>query len=324
LKLKYKKNSLSKTKEIFKDADFIFSLGLGDSFSDIYGKDRFQKTDLIHVLARKYKKPYCMLPQTIGPFNDEKVKEKAGFSIKNADMVMARDKQSFDYVINNVPSQEKIGEFIDVAFFMPYEKVEMNHDYINIGLNVSGLLWQGGYTHNNQFNLNNNYQDTVHRIIKFFLEKPNVKLHLVGHVVFGDRWLMNDYLLCHDLCKEYNNSRVILAPYFLGPIEAKNYIAGLDFFMGARMHATIAAFSARVPVVPMAYSRKFNGLFIDTLQYPHMVDLKSDDIETILDKVNSSYCVHSELKDKIDNRMDTIVVEREKLIEQTLIDFLKI
>ena len=38
--------------------------------------------------------------------------------------------------------------------------------------------------------------------------------------------------------------KLVTAPRFATPSEAKSYIAGLDFFMGARMHACIAAFSS--------------------------------------------------------------------------------
>ena len=62
--------------------------------------------------------------------------------------------------------------------------------------------------------------------------------------------------------------RAIVAPAFRTPVEAKSYIAGMDFFAGARMHACIAAVSSGVPVYPLAYSRKFNGLFVETLGYP--------------------------------------------------------
>jgi len=54
-------------------------------------------------------------------------------------------------------------------------------------------------------------------------------------------------------------------------MEAKSFISSMDFFVGARMHACIAAFSSGVPVIPMAYSRKFNGLF-DSLEYSHVLD----------------------------------------------------
>ena len=81
---------------------------------------------------------------------------------------------------------------------------------------------------------------------------------------------------------------VVEAPRFQSPSEAKSYIAGLDFFMGARMHACIAAFSSGVPVVPMAYSRKFAGLF-GTLGYDYTVDCTSETREAILAKVIAAF-----------------------------------
>ena len=56
------------------------------------------------------------------------------------------------------------------------------------------------------------------------------------------------------------------------PVAAKSHIAGLDVFIGSRMHATIAAFTAGVPTVPVAYSRKFAGFF-GSLGYGALVDL---------------------------------------------------
>lgn len=97
----------NKAKQIFKNANFILDLGQGDSFADIYGFHRFNIIDRVHKLARRYNKPYCILPQTIGPFKDESIKEKAFESIRNAQLCMARDKQSYDYVINNIPEQKK-------------------------------------------------------------------------------------------------------------------------------------------------------------------------------------------------------------------------
>ena len=43
---------------------------------------------------------------------------------------------------------------------LPNEKVniEKDNNVLNIGINVSGLLWNGGYTRNNQFGLKFNYK----------------------------------------------------------------------------------------------------------------------------------------------------------------------
>ena len=105
---------------IFIKADYILDIGQGDSFSDIYGFTRFNSIDRIHRIANFLNKPYCILPQTIGPFKNYRVEHRAMKSISNASYCMARDKQSYDYVVNKIPSLKSVKEYIDVAFFLPY------------------------------------------------------------------------------------------------------------------------------------------------------------------------------------------------------------
>ena len=272
-------------------------------------------------LGLKYKKPYCLLPQTIGPFNLPNSPKRAKKAINLAQCVMTRDKQSCDYVKKLLPDKP-VTEIIDVAFFMPFKRKEFNKDFVHVGLNISALLWHGGYTGHNQFGLKCDYHQTVRRIIDYFLAQDRVVLHLVPHVVEADRGVENDYAVSYDLCEEYGNPRLVLSPFFLDPIAAKGYIAGMDFFMGARMHSTIAAFSSGVPVVPMAYSRKFNGLFVDTLQYPNVVDMKEQLDESILSAIQSAYGQRTVLKSIIAQRMSTTVAERGRLLEEKLKEFM--
>ena len=303
--------------KIFKQADYIMDIGQGDSFADIYGAKRFDKIDRIHRTARFLSKPYILLPQTIGPFTNPVIRQKAIKSITGASLVMTRDGQSLDYVKELAGSKPHVKEFIDVAFFLPYTKMNFDNDFVHVGLNISGLLWNGGYTRNNQFGLKTDYQQAMRKVLIWFLSKEKVKVHLISHVVAGERNIENDYEVAFDLWKTMHHDRLVLAPLFLSPIDVKSYIAGMDFFMGARMHATIAAFSAGVPVVPMAYSRKFNGLFIDTLSYSHVIDLKEDDENTILTMVKEDFSNRDSLQQEIADRMNTTVsTQKEKLINE--------
>jgi polysaccharide pyruvyl transferase WcaK-like protein len=45
--------------------------------------------------------------------------------------------------------------------------------------------------------------------------------------------------------------------------ELKGYIARLRFFVGARTHATIAAYSSLVPTLALGYSVKARGIALD-------------------------------------------------------------
>ena len=71
----------------------------------------------------------------------------------------------------------------------------------------------------------------------------------------------------------------------------------------------------------VAYSRKFNGLFEDTLDYHYMTDLKKQAADEVLSTIKDAFEKRSELKDIIHNRMSTTVKEREQLLYDDLRKF---
>jgi polysaccharide pyruvyl transferase WcaK-like protein len=301
--------------------DYVFDTSEGDSFSDIYGDERFYFHNSVKWHFIKKQILVMLLPQTIGPFNNLKIKNKAIKTIERCDMVLARDRQSFSF-LQNETNQKKVDEIIDMAFFMPYKKKMFSKESIHVGINISSLLWHGGYTKDNQFKLNVDYQSLIKKIIDCFLEIPTVIIHFVPHVVETDYTIENDYAVSFELSEKYKSDKIIVAPFFLTPILAKNYIAGFDFFIGARMHATIAAFSSLVPVYPMAYSRKFNGLFSDTLAYPYLGDMTIQSENEIIIKIIEAFKERDILRNIIQERMNTIVIEREKKLKRYITEFL--
>lgn len=295
-----------KTKRIL-SYDMIFDIAEGDSFTDIYGDKRFwnilNSKRFFSLLNRKQ----VLLPQTIGPFNN-KTHEKAAFkAMRKLEFIISRDRQSFAYTKKFLPA-EKLAESIDVAFYMPFERQRFAKDKIHVGLNISGLLWNGGYTKDNQFNLNTDYRKLILNYLDYFTAFEEVQLHVVPHVIPEDHPVEDDYQVSQEILKNYPN--VKLAPRFKNPIEAKGYIGGLDFFSGGRMHSCIAAYATGVPVVPMAYSRKFNGLFIDTLQYRFMGDCVNTDEEQVLKEITQGYENRNELKAAVDRGLSSIVEPR--------------
>lgn len=304
-------------------SDYILDMGEGDSFSDIYGKQRFVRINTPKRIFRFLGKKQLLLPQTIGPFKDPKIAKEAKKSIEKSDVVMTRDKLSYDYVINNT-SQKNVKELIDVAFFMPYTKKEFKNTKINIGLNISSLMWHGGYTKNNQFGFKVDYQQLMRQTIDFFLSQPNVQIHLVPHVVLLNAHVENDYEISRIIQDEFNSDKITLAPFFLDPIDAKNYISGLDFFVGARMHACIAAFSSGVPLYPVAYSRKFNGLFAESLVYPYLGDLINQTHEQFLEDLKEAFENRKMLSEKIQTAMVNIVIPRYTILMKELKKFLEV
>jgi polysaccharide pyruvyl transferase WcaK-like protein len=148
------------------------------------------------------------------------------------------------------------------------------------------------------FGLASDYPALMRRLIGEFARRKDCEVHLVPHVLSTHIAVEDDWRASEALVRDIPGN-ITLAPRFASPSEAKSYIAGMDFFMGARMHACIAAFSSGVPVVPMAYSRKFAGLF-DALGYRYTVDCTKEDGKSIETKIFAAYENRLALKEELD------------------------
>ncbi|MBF0244282.1 MAG: polysaccharide pyruvyl transferase family protein [Planctomycetes bacterium] len=306
---------------IFSEFDYVLDISEGDSFSDIYGAGRFHAQNFTKRAYAKRGIKQMLLPQTIGPYEDAAIEKMAIESIEACDTVLARDRQSYEF-LRQKTRQKNIDEIIDMAFFLPYEKNVFRDDQVHVGLNVSNLLWHGGYDESNQFGLVVDYRLLIDRIVKYFLAQKGVQLHLVPHVLDTRKTLENDYALSLELEGHYRSDRIRLAPFFLTPVMAKNYIAGMDFFAGARMHSAIAAFSSCVPVFPMAYSRKFSGLFVETLGYAPLGDMVRQDCDNVMQELCAAFENRGDLKKLIRKVLQGKVAERKALLKRHLERFL--
>ncbi|MDD2808406.1 polysaccharide pyruvyl transferase family protein [Rhodoferax sp.] len=290
---------LGKSKYItqIRGCDLALDIGAGDSFSDIYGMKHFFFLSLSKFIALLLGKPLILSPQTIGPFKSRIAVIASNYLIRNSNKVFARDGLSMAYLIAAGHSTNT-QEVIDVAFRLPYEKkIASNSIATKVGINVSGLLLNGGYTKNNQFGLTVDYPVLIDRLIAYFQSLPNTEVHLVAHVIARTLPVEDDYAAIIELGRKYPSA--IIAPEFQSPSEAKSYISGLDFFTGARMHACIGAYSSGVAVVPMAYSRKFNGLF-NSLGYTAIADLIKDSTDEAYSKIVSGFDDRVKLKQLVE------------------------
>ena len=282
--------------------DAIFDVTCGDGFSDIYLREQVLTTTRAKLFTEFTRTPLVLLPQTYGPFKDKVIEKMAGKAIIHAAKVYSRDQDSTDYV----RKLTGIDAFTatDMAFALPYVKKSLPQtECVRIGINVSGLLWNGGFREKNQFGLAFSYQDYIRKILHVLQKKPQYEVHLIPHVVGNEISCPDDDAnICEKLALEYN---MIFAGAFKTPIEAKNYIAAMDFFTGARMHSTIAALSAGIPVLPFSYSRKFEGMF-STLDYAWIISAKSMSLEEAIDLTLRSIEQRRELATNVISSMNKV------------------
>jgi colanic acid/amylovoran biosynthesis protein len=263
----------------FNNCNLIIDATAGDSFTDIYGLKNFIRIFLIKFYSIFAKPSVILAPQTIGPYKSNITKMIADIYLNFVNRIFIRDELSK----SSIPKRllKKVTVSTDMAFALPFKSAKIKKANGKIaGFNISGLLYSGG------FNLGRNDEFSYKRLCKKIIDlliNEGYEVFLVPHVVGGiNDNKDNDTKITFDLCK--SDQRIKMAPLFKDPIEAKSYISQFDLFIGSRMHATIAAASSGVPTIPLAYSRKFKGVF-EPLGYKTTLDLQCMSENEIIDRI---------------------------------------
>ena len=269
------------------ESDVVGDVRGGDSFSDIYGLKGFILGFLMSWSVLLVKGSMVQFPQTYGPYNSRIARWLARFLLKRSSIIIARDKESQKVAQELVGPQPKVLLSPDVAFSLESikpERIELEPPMSGpvpsgvIGLNVNGLMYNGGYTRKNMFGLKFNYAAFLPKLVGALLENQSGEVWLVPHTYAPRGQVESDNEASEKLRDSMppdlrNRVRVVAAEY--DQHELKGIIGQCDFFIGSRMHACIAALSQGVPCVGVAYSRKFSGVFESVNMAEWVVDARS-------------------------------------------------
>jgi colanic acid/amylovoran biosynthesis protein len=274
------------------EQDCILDIGGGDSFTDIYATRRYLYIWATKMMVIGRRVPLLLSPQTIGPFSKTPQTQMAQLALRGMRAVVVRDRPSFDAVSQLAPRARCVLS-TDVAFALPYQdrSAERGGRRLRVGVNVSGLLFGEALSGRNKFGLSFDYAAVTRQFIQGVLARGDADVHLLTHATTTDR-ADDDGWAVDQVAGEFPGT--VRVPDFVGPSEAKSYISSLDFLTAGRMHACIGALSSLTPVVPIAYSRKFRGVF-GMLDYPWFIDTQGHDTDGALALLNDGLDRRAEL-----------------------------
>jgi polysaccharide pyruvyl transferase WcaK-like protein len=259
--------------KIVSEADLVGDVRGGDSFSDIYGLNRFLLSFLMAWTVLLVKGTMVQFPQTYGPYRTPVARWLARFLLRKSSCIIARDIESRKVAEELVGPTQEVLLSPDVAFCLEAvipERIELAPPLSGplpsgvIGLNVNGLMYNGGYTRKNMFHLKLDYADFLAELIAALLAEYPGELWLIPHTYAPRGHVESDNEASEkvrsDLPRRLQRRiRFINAEY--DQHELKGIIGRCEFFIGSRMHSCIAALSQGIPCVGVAYSRKFAGVF---------------------------------------------------------------
>lgn len=302
----------------------VLDISGGDSFTDVYGPKRFRAMILTKRLALDAGVPLILLPQKLGPFSDPSFRAEAISVLRAATAVWVRDAQSYDFLREALgadfdPERHRLG--VDVAVALPARPPETlgvvssrwlagDSTIPLAGLNVSGLLCNDRDSARHSFGLKEFHTDQIDALAQALLTShANLRLLLVPHVQRPDGDPESDLDAARALKTRLGalgEGRVHVLEETLNAMELKWVLSRLDWFAGARMHATIGAFSSGVPTLGLGYTDKAQGVFAECGIGNEVVDLRRQGAREVADRARASFGSRSALKKALTRRIEGI------------------
>ena len=202
-----------------------------------------------------------------------------GASIGSEDLSPAkiRDLKKFDLLLVRETLSKIALEEVDIpnvrlcadgAFTMKQEILPFPKGWVEgntIGFNTSPLV-----IHKNPAS-----KQAALDLVQHILDTTDMTIAFTPHVIVPGN---DDYECLQEFYENFKTTgRVLLLPNDLNAIQYKGYIARMRFFIGARTHATIAAYSTLVPAMVLGYSIKSKGIAKDIFGEERLV-LNLDEI----------------------------------------------
>lgn len=233
----------------------LFNVG-----GDVYCYNTPYTSYALNVLANEYHIPSvfwgCSVDERV--LKDKKMQE----DINRYSYIVVRESLSYSILKKVYHNSERLIQACDPAFLLDIKPVKLPKEFLvknTVGINLSPLVF------NNWDNENDIMYKNIFSLIEYILSDTDMNVCLIPHVYD----IINNYEDSKVLRKVYSkytdNNRVSLIDKEFSCEELKFIISNCRFFIGARTHSMIAAYSTGVPAFALSYSIKSKGIAKDLL-----------------------------------------------------------
>lgn len=287
-----------------KKNDIYISVG-GDNYC--YGDGHVAKAmnNTLRAMGKKTVLWGCSVGED--DLSPDKIEDLKGF-----DLIVARETFTYDALIKNGIDKNTVF-YPDSAFLLPVDE-KINEAFEvkehTIGINISNFVYPRNCDENHPA------KKAVFSLIRYILDETDLNILLIPHVV---RSIGTDYRKLEEIYNHFNCDRIKLVSSEYTASQYKSIISRCEAFIGARTHATIAAYSTCVPTLVIGYSIKSKGIAKDIFGtydgYVFPVEELSDG-ERFIEIFKEFYAKNSEIRKYLQNFMPDYIGKAENSIKE--------
>lgn len=293
-----------------------------DSFNDLAYSPLLVIRNLLWLFLQwlVFRRPIATVPTDVGPFLSRRNQGLARFTLNKVNVLVLRDKVSYDNSLQLNLKKPKIYFTCDGVFLLetaPKQKVEFilkregvvrdNHPFIGFVPCWPGMDYINFPKSLSMEERRVKYIALLADLTDYTVEKLNSILIFIPYVTVpgsDDREL--SYLISE---KIRNKKLVTILKNDYSPDEVKGIIGECDMFISVRMHPTIGSTSLGIPTLAIAYyANKFQRVVGEQMgSSEYIVDIRNREPEELL----------AELKSKVDALWENRNEVRKELTEKS-------
>ena len=194
---------------------------------------------------------------------EDKISARMLQHLKRYDLIVARESITYNTLLQHGIDSQKIVLTCDPAFWLEMKKTALPDCFAHgdvIGVNISGLV-TGMDTQKTK-----NAYKSVKLWLQNILQSAKYQICLIPHCYGKNAFGLDDLYYANKLYEEFTDEekrRISVVSQEMSCSELKYIISKCRFYVGARTHSVIAAYSTGVPAIALGYSVKSKGIALD-------------------------------------------------------------
>ena len=290
------------SKHASKGVDLVLDAA-GFQFSDQwnYSDERLKTLNNYFKALKENNSKIVLLSQALGPFDTKSGKNSVKIINKYVDIIIAREKVSYKYVIGAGAEKSKVWQYPDftllVEGILP-EKYDFVKGKICIVPNKKMV------THTGAGSIE--YLNFLKKVILEF-KSLGKDIFLLNHEGEGD---LN---ICKQINAQFEDDISIVSG--LNAKEVKGVIGASFMTVSSRFHGIASALSQGVPCLATSWNHKYQMLFEDYNQFDNIINV--EDLWNVTQlKIHETFKNHTEISSILNSKKKELSVEIQSMWEK--------
>jgi polysaccharide pyruvyl transferase WcaK-like protein len=290
------------SKHASKGVDLVLDAA-GFQFSDQwnYSDERLKTLNNYFKSLKENNSKIVLLSQALGPFDTKSGKNSVKIINKYADVIIAREKVSYKYVIGAGAEKSKVWQYPDFTLLVEGvlpEKYDFVKGKICIVPNKKMV------THTGAGSIE--YLNFLKKVILEF-KSLGKDIFLLNHEGEGD---LN---ICKQINAQFEDDIPIVSG--LNAKEVKGVIGASFMTVSSRFHGIASALSQGVPCLATSWNHKYQMLFEDYNQFDNIINVEDLWDVTQL-KIHETFKNHTEISTILNSKKKELSVEIQSMWEK--------